>query len=321
MPSSRTDVHLVVCADQPDPRERGAVKVLLGALRQKSADMQVHLTQYDDANLWTDSNAILLWICCWEYHTAENYAAVQKLLQQHQSPTNGHKIVSLNPLPQIQWNMNKHTYLTELESAGFQVINTIYLKSEDYKDTQLPSLKSLFQHTSLEYCVVKPSISAAATDTLKLKIVDSASEEQYKQLAAKYEGQSSLMVQPFVSEIVSYGELSIIYCKGKFTHAVIKKPTGGDFRVQARHGGVTTKFDPPAEAIEYCDRLSAWLAQKFGAPPMYARLDGTMISGADGKRSFILVECEILDPYLFMEFADEAAVNQYVDAIMEAARQ
>ena len=46
-----------------------------------------------------------------------------------------------------------------------------------------------------------------------------------------------VMVQEFLSEIQDGGEWSLMFFGGEFSHAVVKRPATGDFRVQVEHGG------------------------------------------------------------------------------------
>ena len=45
------------------------------------------------------------------------------------------------------------------------------------------------------------------------------------------------MVQKFMDSIVTEGEWSLIFFGGEFSHAVLKTPSSGDFRVQNDFGG------------------------------------------------------------------------------------
>ena len=45
------------------------------------------------------------------------------------------------------------------------------------------------------------------------------------------------MIQPFISEIEREGEWSLMFIDGEFSHAVRKRPTAGDFRVQRNVAG------------------------------------------------------------------------------------
>ena len=50
-----------------------------------------------------------------------------------------------------------------------------------------------------------------------------------------------MLVQPFLPEIQSGGELSLLFFDGVFSHAVCKRPKAGDYRVQFQYGGTNEK--------------------------------------------------------------------------------
>ncbi len=45
------------------------------------------------------------------------------------------------------------------------------------------------------------------------------------------------LVQPFQPEIQTEGEWSLIFIDGEYSHAVLKRPAAGDYRVQNDFGG------------------------------------------------------------------------------------
>ena len=78
-----------------------------------------------------------------------------------------------------------------------------------------------------------------------------------------------MLVQPFVEEIQTRGEWSLVFIETEMTHAVLKRPATGEFRVQPRFGG-TVERRPP-------DRVRAVARAALAAlpvPPLYARIDG-----------------------------------------------
>ena len=56
-----------------------------------------------------------------------------------------------------------------------------------------------------------------------------------------------MLVQPFISSVKTRGEVSLIYLNGKFSHAIKKTPTGGEFKVQ---GGKMDSYAPSIEELE-----------------------------------------------------------------------
>ena len=48
------------------------------------------------------------------------------------------------------------------------------------------------------------------------------------------------MIQAFVPEIMTAGELSLVFLAGRFSHAFLKRAVPGEFRVQVEFGGSET---------------------------------------------------------------------------------
>ena len=115
-----------------------------------------------------------------------------------------------------------------------------------------------------------------------------------------------MLVQPYFPEIASSGEWSLMFLDGKYSHAVLKKPAGGDFRVQRHFGGKPEAAAPSGRLV---DQASAILS-KIGAPLLYARVDGIERDG-----DFVLMELEVNEPYLFLSLSDDAAAR-FADAIV-----
>ncbi len=106
------------------------------------------------------------------------------------------------------------------------------------------------------------------------------------------------MVQPFLPEIVSDGEHSLLFFDGEFSHAVLKRPKAGDFRVQGVHGGSQVAETVPASLV----REARAVLEAAPSPGLYARVDGII---RDGR--FVLVELEQIEPYLFLAESSGAA--------------
>jgi glutathione synthase/RimK-type ligase-like ATP-grasp enzyme len=119
-----------------------------------------------------------------------------------------------------------------------------------------------------------------------------------------------VMVQPYLQEITTQGEWSLIFFGGAFSHAVIKRPARGDFRVQAEHGGTVVRAAPPDHVLHAATAAIAALPIK----PLYARIDGVERSG-----KLLLMEAECVDPYLYFEL-DAAAPHAFAVSLEEAIK-
>ncbi len=201
----------------------------------------------------------------------------------------GRSIRLWNPLATLKWNVRK-TYLQSLESAGIPIVPTVWVPQGS-----APSLASLCRERGWDQVVVKPTYSGTAFGTWRAGPVFSTDDERLFAEAAR---ERELMVQPFVPEIATVGELSVIFFGGEYSHTIRKRPAHGDFRVQTDFGGTVELIDPGAELIEQAARV----LRAAPTPCLYARVDGCPVEGV-----LQLMELEVLEPSLFFLLAPEAA--------------
>ena len=116
------------------------------------------------------------------------------------------------------------------------------------------------------------------------------------------------MVQPYLSTIDSYGETGLLYFNGQFSHAFRK---GAIFATgDAHHNGLYVEEDigervAPAHERGLGDRVVAWVAERFGQMPLYARVD--VVSTSDSTAE--IMEIELIEPSLFLHTAAQAPAN------------
>ncbi len=94
---------------------------------------------------------------------------------------------------------------------------------------------------------------------------------------------------------------------GRFSHAVVKKPQEGDFRVQDDFGGTALRQEPGQHLINQAEAI----LQAIDEVPLYARVDGVEIDG-----ELILMELELIEPALFLGVG-EGASNRFAKAITQ----
>ena len=157
----------------------------------------------------------------WDYqqYETEFVACLKRIDQQSRL---------MNSLSLMMWNLNKR-YLKDLEAAGVPVLPTRWLCGFDQS-----TITEAFSEFACDELVIKPCVSANADDTFRLtpaKLASTAGE-----LATCFAGREC-MVQPFVRSVTEQGEVSLFYFAGKLSHAILKQPKAGDFRVQEEHGG------------------------------------------------------------------------------------
>ena len=234
---------------------------------------------------WTRFDAVVI-RATWDYYKhPEDFLAWLERLERERVPL-------WNPARLAAWNMRK-SYLQDLERAGVAVVPTAWVAQAE----AVGSLAELVRARGWQDVVVKPAVSANANRTWRTR--GAVTEQDEGELSGLVQA-GDVMVQPLIESLVRDGEWSFIFLGGEFSHAVLKRPASGDFRVQSIHGGTVSRAKPRDE----------WVSQARAAlvpvtdPWLYARVDGCIV---DGK--FVLVELEMLEPDLFFNLAPEAAAR------------
>lgn len=192
-----------------------------------------------------------------------------------------------NPAKVLRWNSDK-AYLAELSAAGVATVPTLI--RESMSDAALASAREILESPRL---VVKPPISGGADGTYLIGPSDP--------LPAAAAGQR-MLVQPYLPAIADDGEYSLFYFGGHYSHAISKHPAEGDFRVQEQFGGIERSIDAPDDAKALAEAALAATDKVLDCgPPTYARID--MVR--DGEGNFRLMELELIEPSLFLHFAED----------------
>ena len=230
---------------------------------------------------WTDLDALVL-RSCWNYHLKPRaFIAWLGKVEDRGIPL-------WNAMSVVRWNMHKR-YLRELEGQGVLIPPTEWVARGDPRP-----LPTLLRERGWPAAIVKPSISASATDTWRTTGDIGADDVRFRELVDRRD----VLVQPVVGEIAAAGEWSLMYIGGTYSHAMLKRPRAGEFRVQAEHGGTATPGEPPAAAIDTADRIVGLIPGDW----VYARVDGVMTPGG-----FMLMELECIEPVLFLGNAPGSA--------------
>lgn len=199
----------------------------------------------------------------------------------------------LNPIDIVKWNADKH-YLLDIENAGLNVTPSIFLSKDDKID-----LSIYFKKLNTINFIIKPAVSGGSKNTFKVDI-DSVEDVNEKiQILIQEE---DFIVQPFLNEIAENGEWSFIFFGGKFSHALLKKAKAGDFRVQHTFGGTVHLQKPATKLIE----IAQLYINKFAQNCLYARVDGAFVN-----KQFMLMELELIEPYLFLDLEKESYERYY----------
>jgi glutathione synthase/RimK-type ligase-like ATP-grasp enzyme len=160
------------------------------------------------------------------------------------------------------------------------------------------------------HAVIKPAVSANAHLTESFSVPDAENALAPFQSPAH---RRDWIVQSFMPEIHSTGEISLIYFNKQYSHAVLKTPAQGDFRVQADYGGSATAYQPSQKLIEAGAEILARVPQTL----LYARVDGVV-----RNNQLFLMELELIEPELFFHLAPcsrERFVTATIDILNSTA--
>ncbi len=254
--------------------------------------------------VWSDGLAALegfdlaVFRSTWDYFTSERaqeFADWMASLARTDLPV-------LNPLSLVKWNLDK-AYLMELEQRGVRIVPTRHFKGGPDL-----SIGGLMDEMGWSRAVIKPTVSGGAYRTY---LVDRETAAAHDAEANALRQGSGLLVQPYFSEIETEGEWSFVFFENTFSHALIKKPATGEFRVQPQYGGGVIPVAPSPRLLAAAQGVLDALPE----PAHYARIDGVVRGG-----ELYLMEVEVIEPYLYLASATGAA-QRFVDGIVRAAHR
>lgn len=197
--------------------------------------------------------------------------------------------VLVNSLELVHWNLDKR-YLADLEGRGARIVPTIWLDGYD-----AGAIDRAFETWPGGSLVIKPCIGANAADTF---VIDRPPNDATANELARLFDARPCMLQPFMSAVRSEGEYSLFFLDGELSHAILKTPAPGDFRVQEEHGADIVAVQAPATL----EAAAAAVTRLVEPAPAYARAD--FVRGADG--SFLLMELEMIEPSLYLRMHPSA---------------
>lgn len=200
----------------------------------------------------------------------------------------------LNPAAVIAWGIDKK-YQLDLAEAGVPVVPTAWV--EPGERWEPPSFE----------LVVKPAVSAGGRDTARYAATDTS--EASAHVGRLQAGGRTVMVQEYLPSIDVVGEVDLVFIGGSFSHAVRKEPA-----LRLGEGVVDEPWLRMAwSGIVLPDRAQLAVAgaamrvvsERFDRSLPYGRVD--LVEDRHGDP--LVLEVELVDPYLSLDMAPSAAAS------------
>jgi glutathione synthase/RimK-type ligase-like ATP-grasp enzyme len=292
-------IAFLTCAElrlgQPDRGPEGREHdVQMTALHQEASRRDVHIEEviWDDPAInWGHYDAALVGTT-WDYPLKRD--RFFKTLARIDAQT-----FLLNPLSLMRWNLDK-VYLADLAKKGVPSIPTLWADAAD-AEAVIPAFDAL----QADEIVIKPRIGANAWRQARLKRGEAL--PTHKNLPP-----DACFIQPFLSSVAKYGEISMLYYNGRFSHGVRKIPGEGDYRVQSGYGGREMDHHPDAQEQAVAKAAIAALPQL----PLYARID--LVRNTQNQP--VIMEVELIEPYHYPE-QGEGFATPLLDGLLARARK
>lgn len=228
----------------------------------------------------------------WDYH---------RDLDAYRDWLAGLPVPVANPVPLVLWNLDK-TYLEELAGKGISMPDQAVLPLD------LAMAQAVLAEKRWAQAVAKPTAGASGHGVTL--VTPETLAGLWPEIAASI-APHRLLMQEFVPEISSGGQVSFVFYDGVFSHAVQLLPQPGEFRINGKFQPRKALFEPDAAALAQAEAALAALP----GVSLYARIDG-IFRGAQ----FILLEAEVNEPGLFLDVAPAAAAR-FAEATLAWAKR
>ena len=256
----------------------------------RSLGWQPHAVPWRSKPDWNLFDAV--YICApWDYpQHADEFRKVLDDIDQSRAAL-------FNDLSIVRWNLEK-TYMRDVEARGDAIVPSLW-----YDDFVAEGVPNYFSGHDTDKVVIKPIIGANAADTFVLS--NPVPPDLLQTLSATFAGRR-FFVQPFIENIRHEGEFSLFFFNGHYSHAILKTPAAGDFRVQEEHGADIQAATPCDELHRVAERVFSHLKPL----PVYGR--GDWVRGPDG--GYLLMELELIEPSLYLR-TDSGAAARFAAAV------
>jgi glutathione synthase/RimK-type ligase-like ATP-grasp enzyme len=276
-------VRIATCAQLPEPDVDE--DLLLDALRTRGVDAE--MAAWDDPDeAWSEAVPTVL-RSTWNYiHDLGKFLAW--------ADAAAHVAPLWNPPEVVRWNAHK-SYLAELADRRCAVVPTEFFT----RGSQVDLAAELRAH-DFHDIVIKPTVSAGSFGTRRF--ADAAGDRADAQrFLDELLVERDAMVQAYLPSVEDYGERSLVWIDGDFTHAIRKSP-----RFTGQDESVTGPLPIADDERALAERVLAPWADRL----LYARVD---LARGPEKRPMIM-ELELIEPSLFL-LQHRPALDRLVEGI------
>lgn len=268
-------ILIATIREYPEPTPSG--RLLIDALAARGVKAELRIWTETPAETFAAADLVLP-ICCWDYH--RDPASFGRWIDD--LDRSGARLA--NAAETLRWNLRK-TYLLQMATDDLPVPATFHLPAPSGD-----AVESVMRRQGWTTAILKPVIGQSGFGVAKLEL---ASRAEWR-----LDGRDESLLQEFQADIGALGESTLTFIDGTFSHGVRRNLKPGEWRANLQFGASYEAFHPSPETIAMARRYLD-LAPK---PPLYARVDG--IVRPDG---FLLMELELIEPYLYLEFAPGSA--------------
>ncbi|MBM1175349.1 ATP-grasp domain-containing protein [Microvirga arabica] len=274
-------ILIATCSEYPHPTP--SLEALVSALKAQGMDAAYLPWKTTPLETFAAAEAALP-LCCWDYYDDPGrFLAWIDALEAR-----GARL--LNPPELLRWNFRK-TYLLELAEAGLAVPKTFHLQGANRQ-----AIAQRMEAQGWSVAVAKPVSSQSGHGVQK---IDWSNIDRWPT--------GEMLLQEYQHDIGALGETTMTFIDGTFSHAVRRVLKAGEWRANAQYGTTYERVTVSQDVIDTAKSYLDFLPQT----PLYARVDGLVRSAG-----FVLMELELIDPYLYLEFAPGSA-DVMVGAVLQ----
>jgi glutathione synthase/RimK-type ligase-like ATP-grasp enzyme len=275
-------IAYVVGNDDPvDPDPDLDIPFAKKAAQQLNIDLV--FTNWNDKSIaWESFDAAVI-RSAWDYvPVRDNFLQFAKNVETKTKLFNSYEV--------MKWNTDKK-YLSILESKGVPIIPT---KFANNIEEALPSIKWAFGKATA--IAIKPTVGAGARLAGK-----ATSEEEAIEYAKRiFEANRTAIIQPYISSVDDEGEKAIIVINGEISHVAKKVPA----LTKGGHGDAAGQLEITNEIRDIVKTISNAVSEWNDL--LFARVDVVRMG-----EKLVLMELELTEPWLFMQFRPEAGVELF----------